>query len=451
MGMLRPGDAITIELAPNHSVLGSVGAELGAGGQGSVYDVNVSATGLRDVVVKWYNDYYAQHFRAEQLQAIRDLVEVGSPSRGYLWPRAIVFAPGNESFGYLMDRRPTGFTQVSGVVDGSVADVSYDALISFALQVTAALQELHTRGFAYRDVNLANFFIQPATGEALICDTDNIGYERRSYMGVLGKDDFMAPEIVRRVAGPSSNTDRHSLAVLLFMLFMRWHPLEGQATEGFLDDAARLRHFGSHPLFCLHPTDSSNRPATDGAHAEHYWQWYPTRLRDLFVRAFTVGLGDPQHGRVMESEWLEALVGLRDCAITCAACDGLNFHDPTRERRCHRPGCSASYPEPMSLDAQLGAGRIRRLVIAPERRVFGYHVQHGYAGLHTVGRIVPHPQDPERLGLLNTSTDDTWEVRLPDGGRGVVAPREGVPLEPGLIVRANGARLSVGSVSESGL
>jgi serine/threonine protein kinase len=48
---------------------------------------------------------------------------------------------------------------------------------------------------------------------------------------VLGTPRFMAPEVVRREAAPSDQTDRYSLAVLLFYLLMGGHPLDG-ATRG---------------------------------------------------------------------------------------------------------------------------------------------------------------------------------------------------------------------------
>ena len=44
-------------------------------------------------------------------------------------------------------------------------------------------------------------------------------------MGTWG---FMAPEVGRREADPSAMTDRFSLAVLLFYIFMLGHPLKGR-------------------------------------------------------------------------------------------------------------------------------------------------------------------------------------------------------------------------------
>jgi eukaryotic-like serine/threonine-protein kinase len=42
---------------------------------------------------------------------------------------------------------------------------------------------------------------------------------------------FMAPEIIRGEALRSTLTDLHSLAVFLFYLFVRGHPLEGASAD----------------------------------------------------------------------------------------------------------------------------------------------------------------------------------------------------------------------------
>ena len=58
-----------------------------------------------------------------------------------------------------------------------------------------------------------------------------------------------------------------------------------------------------------------------------YWPIYPQFLRDLFVRSFTDGLRDPQHGRVKETEWRAAMIRLRDAIDYCPHCTVENFCD----------------------------------------------------------------------------------------------------------------------------
>lgn len=63
-------------------------------------------------------------------------------------------------------------------------------------------------------------------GDLLICDNDNIA-PYGTNTGILGKCRYMAPEIVRKEKQPDAQSDRFSLAVILFLLFFNNHPLEG--------------------------------------------------------------------------------------------------------------------------------------------------------------------------------------------------------------------------------
>ena len=65
------------------------------------------------------------------------------------------------------------------------------------------------------------------TSVSIICDNDNVGIDRKTGGGIGGTARFMAPEIVRGEAVPSSQTDLFSLAVLLFYMLVNHHPLEG--------------------------------------------------------------------------------------------------------------------------------------------------------------------------------------------------------------------------------
>ena len=110
---------------------------------------------------------------------------------------------------------------------------------------------------------------------------------------VLGTRRFMAPEIVRREAAPSTATDLYSLSVLLFYLLMVGHPLVGRRELDFAvwDEHAESVLFGRDPRFVFDPTTASNSPVAD-LHASviSNWDLYPEFIRRLFIQAFTAGL-----------------------------------------------------------------------------------------------------------------------------------------------------------------
>ena len=84
------------------------------------------------------------------------------------------------------------------------------------------------------EMNLILFLVVVCLAETkiedvLICDNDNVTGNGNS-LGVMGKARYMAPEVVRG-ATPDKVTDRYSLAVILYLLLIGNHPLEGAKTN----------------------------------------------------------------------------------------------------------------------------------------------------------------------------------------------------------------------------
>ena len=103
---------------------------------------------------------------------------------------------------------------------------SFAAISTAAINIIQGFRELHARGYSYQDINNGNFFINPSTGDVLICDNDNVSPFGTS-SGIMGKQRWMAPEIVTG-GNPDTHSDRFSLAVVLFRLLFINHPLEGR-------------------------------------------------------------------------------------------------------------------------------------------------------------------------------------------------------------------------------
>src|SRR5262249_8345885 len=145
------------------------------------------------------------------------------PHPMFLWPIDVVTLLGVAGFGYLMPLREARFKSGVDLAKKKV-DPSFRVLATAGLNLAHGVLLLHTQGLAYRDISFGNLFLDPDTGEVLICDLDNVGVDGRPHNEVGGTMQFMAPEIVRGEANPSSLTDQHSLAVLLFYMFFMGHP-----------------------------------------------------------------------------------------------------------------------------------------------------------------------------------------------------------------------------------
>ena len=71
----------------------------------------------------------------------------------------------------------------------------------------------------------------------------------------------MAPEIVLKKKNPDVNTDKFSLAVMLYLLLFMNRPLEGKRTMvPCMTEELEHKFYGSEPVFMYDPTDDSNRP-----------------------------------------------------------------------------------------------------------------------------------------------------------------------------------------------
>jgi serine/threonine protein kinase len=430
--LLRAGQAIRAEPA---GLPCTVEAFLGGGGQGEVYRAVLDG---QPVALKWY---FPQIATPEHRRALENLIRLGRPTPRFLWPLALAVAPDVPNFGYLMALRESRFKSIADVMNRRV-DPSFSALATAGFQLADSFLALHSRGLCYRDISFGNVFLDPDLGEILVCDNDNVAVDGTAAGGILGTPDFMAPEIIRGEALPSTRTDLYSLAVLLFYLFHLHHPLFGKKVMQIhaLDLPARVKLCGSEPLFIFDPHDPSNAAqprAVDptgeaGDNALAYWPIYPRFLRDLFVRAFTDGLHDPEHGRVREGEWRAALAQLRDWIVDCPSCTAECFYDTAalRARGGQPPNCwrcRAAVPLPPRV-------RIGRQIVMlnPDTRLFPHHVdeRRSYDFERPVAVVTRAPSNPLSLTLQNLSSEP-WHAILPDGSTHTVGPNGYLPLVQG--------------------
>ncbi len=399
--------------------------DLGQGGQGHVYAVDRGTGPL--LALKWYKPHSAT---AEQQSALVRLVDLGAPHPRFLWPVSLGHAIGQPGFGYVMPLRESRFVEMGYLIsgklpDGRQLDISFAVVIAVCRLLADSFLRLHSRGLCYRDISFGNVAFDPANGDVRICDNDNVDIDNGSGR-VLGTPFFMAPELVRDTTFqtlPTSDCDRHSLAVLLFYALYMGHPLEGMRTEQGLRDGTWLhRHFGLEPLFAFDPDDSSNRPTSSVV--TDYWNIYPGFLRDAFTRAFTEGLRDPA-ARVTESEWIKILGQLRDSMVQCEHCRATNFLDDERPAQaCAR--CNRELSPPLLLHL----GR-RRLVVSPFTRVRATDAPVSEDEAADFARVRRHPTNAHRWGLVNL-TGRSWVGTLPDGRRFDIASDQTVDLVPGL-------------------
>ena len=365
---------------------------LASGGQGEVYDVSKEN---RHYALKWY---FKSTATEQQKDVLQELLDQGKPSSLFLWPEDYIEDNNQARFGYIMPLRPKSYKNIVDLMKRRT-EPTFLSLFHACFNLAKGYAQLHERGYQYRDISFGNVFFHPKSGEILICDNDNVVPNGVKHGGVLGTQRFMAPEIVRGEAYPSRNTDKYSLAVLLFYMLMIHHPLEGaqEAKIKCMDIPALNQLYGTNPVFIYDPENRSNRPVA-GCHdnAIVYWALYPQYLKDLFVRSFTVGLREPER-RVTEGEWLTAFANMIGGLVNCPYCGEEVLYAPEREVSCWH--CKRLVRMP----AKLVIGK-NRITITANKKLYSHYLHRDYDMDKIVGEFVVNPENPKIWGLKNRTT-----------------------------------------------
>ncbi len=428
MNTFRPGQTIWLEITGDRCEVGEL---IGTGSMGQVYRVLFDG---QQYAMKWY---YPENATKRQRDAIELLIQKKTPSDRFLWPMDIALCQGFSGFGYLMPLREPRYRGLGDLMNREI-DPSFRILTHSAIELADSFLRLHSLGLCCSDISFGNIFLDPNTGEILLCANDSLALDGEGIGGALGTPRFMAPEIIGGLARACASTDLHSLAVILFYLFMIHHPLEGRREREItcLDLATMQKLYGSDALFIFDLKHGANRPAA-GVHnnAALFWNLYPGYLRDIFTRAFTEGLRDPA-ARVKESEWRSVFTRMRDQIYYCHKCASENFltNDaegpaPVADQPCW--SCGVIPIPPMRL--RLG---YHSVVLNQDTMLYPHHLdvnrRNDYS--EVLAEMVPHPKKADVWGLKNVS-QQTWSSIAPSGTTIEVATGRSVSLVPGLRIR----------------
>ena len=173
-----------------------------------------------------------------------------------------------------------------------------------SVRLARAIRRMHFAGLAHSDLSNKNVLIDPKGGDACVIDIDSLVVPGIAPPSVLGTPGYIAPEVLAGQAVPSTATDRHALAVLLYQLLLQRHPLQGKrvnSTRSAEED--ETLSMGARALFIEHPTDRSNPPPKPIS--VPYTRLGP-HLARLFEKSFVHGLHAPNR-RPDAAEWESAL------------------------------------------------------------------------------------------------------------------------------------------------
>ena len=162
MSELQAG--MQIELDDNMGTIQIV-RKLGEGGQGYVYLVDYLGN---QMALKWYKKGSIKDMEGFR-KNLQNNIREQAPTDSFLWPVAITRMY-YDTFGYIMKLRPDNYYDFSDFLIGKIDFSSVHTLLNAAINIVESFRILHNRGFSYQDLNDGNFFLNPETGDVLICD-----------------------------------------------------------------------------------------------------------------------------------------------------------------------------------------------------------------------------------------------------------------------------------------
>lgn len=347
--------------------------------------------------------------------------------------------------------------------------------IRMGILISRAVKRLHAAGLAHSDISYKNVLVNPINGSACIIDIDGIVVPGKFPPDVIGTPDFIAPEVVMTLhlkkddlnrKLPNINTDRHALAVLIYMYLLYRHPLRGDKVHDMDPQKDEALSMGERSIFVEHPNDASNRIKVANVKPSEL-PWKDTSkipytvtgpyLTPLFRSAFIDGLQNPSK-RPTADDWEVALVKTIDLIQPCqnVSCDQKWYvFDNSTKPKC--PFCGTAHKGKLpvlNLYSSRKEGQFlpenHRLMVYANQSIFPWHTnrnvvpnerltdeqkkREGYFVLHNNAWYLVN----ERMSDLMDLTDSNNKKLIPIGGK--VELTEGKQL---LFSKQDGGRLAV--------
>ncbi len=292
----------------------TLGKELGAGGEGSVFDIRDNSS----IVAKIY------HHERRMSNVFKKLaLMIQYPPRtedehsGHLyvaWPKHLLYDSADNAIGFIMpkvNKRNSLFDYyIPSLRKKTAQHVNYVSLCKVAQSLAKSLDELHGRGYVVGDINESNAYIVKDDNVTLI---DSDSFQVRDYQTtpntiyrcVVGKPEYAPPEL-QGVSFKNIDRapfhDRFALAVTIYQLLMEGsHPFRG-IYQG-AGEPPKVEAYISRGYF-LH-TKNRNVPLAPAPTAVP-WDSLHSNIKELFARCFDKGHTDPQ-SRPEPKEWASAL------------------------------------------------------------------------------------------------------------------------------------------------
>ena len=402
--ILQQAQAIT---AHSSGISCTVESLLATSEHGEVYRVRSDD---RLLALKWYSASAATNDRRAVLDT---LIHHPAPSAQFLWPIDLATAEALPGFGWLMPIREPQYRSLSEIVTRQLQP-SFRVLAMAGIHLAEAWSRLHIAGLCYSSVCDRHVWLDPSSGSVQLGGCDRIVSVHQAKRLAPSNARFVAPELAQGGMAPSVESDRFSLATLLFCLLTGSYPLTGD----------------EEPRFIFDPDAAGEPNPADSAFG--LWINLTQFARELFVKSFTDGLRAPQYGRIRANEWRAAMVRLYDNILYCTGCGADNFYDAERTVDTGRSSACRWCGERLRIPPRLFIGR-NVVLLSQHTQLFAHHVDESrlYDFSEPVAIVDRHATEAS-LWVLKNLSQSKWTCILSDGQSREVLPGRITPLAAGM-------------------
>ena len=409
---------------------------LGEGGQGEVYKVKYNG---QEYALKWYTNNRILN-DDEFKENLRSNIVSGPIGGSFVWPLHLVEE--KDRYGYIMDLIPPNYVSMVDILnkckkklssDGKsvlstpVGFKSLETMFVASINIINSFKLLHRSGYCYKDLNDGGLYFDVETGNVLVCDCDNVAPDGKG--SSIGKPGYMAPELVTHSGKSCINTDKHSLAVILYKLLFKDDPLKGKRVyeKVTLTGAVELEVYGNNPLFVMDPNDTSNGPVRGiNDNVLKFWNLYPESIRNEFIQTFGPGLKDSNR-RTIPQQWFIVMSKSLSEMISCPCGRPTRFLEEEQHENssftCPRCGLTSPIFNVGGID----------MVMCKGANIRKYQSVADNDDPIITGSIVENKVKSGMYGIKNES-NETWIANYIDGRQKIIAPGSGTILSGDLIL-----------------
>ena len=295
----------------------TTGPQLGAGGEGAVFDV----VGQPAMVAKIYHAHRLDAALAAKVTAMvadppDDETRAKFNHVSIAWPEAVLYN-GNTFMGYLMPKIPKSDDLYDLLQPQQRAQqhptLNHRHLYRSARNFALAMAAIHRKGYVIGDVNFKNaLFNDDALITVVDCDSMQVtDAQRVVHRCLVGIPEYTSPELQGQdfaKVNRSANNDAFGLAVLTFQLLMQgFHPFAGRPLPGAPDVEQVHVYCITKKIF---PYDASNKLFAPPKAAPPIGA-LPAVLQNLFSRAFTTS------NRPTPKEWADTIEMIEARLVQC--------------------------------------------------------------------------------------------------------------------------------------